>query len=508
MPSTEIILLSNLITGPLVFAEINQRLNPTFEEAFARIERGGFLDDNSPTKPLMGNIADRPASLDEDAVYVALDAKEISLYTIAGGWVTLVPVPEPYGVRSLAGVGVDLSDGLVEGKALGIDGGVFKLIEAGGGATGPTGTTGPTGPGIGSTGPTGPTGATGPSGTGPTGPSGSTVTGPTGTGLTGPTGPTGSGPTGPTGPTGAGVTGPTGPSGTGPTGPSGSSVTGPTGPSGTTVTGPTGASGNTVTGPTGPTGSTGPTGAGVTGPTGPSGTGPTGITGPTGTGTQGPPGPSGNTGPTGPAGNSVTGPTGPTGTGVTGPSGPTGPSGTGPTGPSGSTVTGPTGPSGTGPTGSTGPTGPAGTGTISGSPCSAGYSTNTTRTVPTGATGVIIDFEDKIYDSDNAVTVGSGWKFTCPTGKAGTYLISFHVTFGDNQGPIRAYLEKNGSVDHTVLYSEAALGSIIIVNGATQIELAESDYISLRLINPIASYANSLDGNAGRNWIRIVRVGG
>lgn len=203
MPSTEIILLSHLITGPLVFAEINQRLNPTFEEAFARIEKGGFLDDNSPTKPLMGDIADRPASLDEDAVYVALDTKEISLYTIAGGWVTLVPVPEPYGVRSLAGVGVDLSDGLVEGKALGIDGGVFKLIEAGGGATGPTGATGPSG-----------TGATGPSGS-----NGSTVTGPTG-------------------PSGASVTGATGPSGAGATGPSGASVTGPTGPSG--ATGPTG----------------------------------------------------------------------------------------------------------------------------------------------------------------------------------------------------------------------------------------------------------------------------
>lgn len=480
MPSTEIILLSHLITGPLVFAEINQRLNPTFEEAFARIEKGGFLDDNSPTKPLMGDIADRPASLDEDAVYVALDTKEISLYTIAGGWVTLVPVPEPYGVRSLAGVGVDLSDGLVEGKALGIDGGVFKLIEAGGGATGPTGTTGPTGPsgtgptGAGSTGPTGPTGATGPSGTGPTGPSGSTVTGPTGTGSTGPTGPSGTGTQGPTGPTGAGVTGSTGPSGTGPTGPAGSSITGPTGPSGATVTGPTGASGNTVTGPTGPSG-TGPTGAGVTGPTGPSGTGATGPIGPTGTGTQGPPGPSGNTGPTGPAGNSVTGPTGPSGTGATG-------------------ITGPSG---------TGPTGPTGTG----SPCSAAYSTNTGRTVPTGATGVIIDFEDEIYDSDDAVTVGSGWKFTCPTGKAGTYLISFHITFGDSQGPIRAYLEKNGSVDHTVLYGENTVVSNIIVNGSTQIELAESDYISLRLISPIASYANSLDGYASRNWIRIVRVG-
>lgn len=229
MPSTEIILLSHLITGPLVFAEINQRLNPTFEEAFARIEKGGFLDDNSPTKPLMGDIADRPASLDEDAIYVALDTKEISLYTIAGGWVTLVPVPEPYGVRSLAGVGVDLSDGLVEGKALGIDGGIFKLIEAGGGATGPTGTTGPTGP----------------SGTGPTGP-----TGPTGTGTQGPSGPSGN----------AGPTGPTGNSVTGPTGPSGSSVTGPTGPTGVGITGPTGTS---ITGSTGPTG---PTGAGAGSP--------------------------------------------------------------------------------------------------------------------------------------------------------------------------------------------------------------------------------------------------
>jgi hypothetical protein len=490
MPSTEIILLSHLITGPLVFAEINQRLNPTFEEAFARIEKGGFLDDNSPTKPLMGDIADRPASLDEDAIYVALDTKEISLYTIEAGWVTLVPVPEPYGVRSLAGVGVDLSDGLVEGKALGIDGGIFKLIEAGGGATGPTGTTGPTGPsgtgptGAGSTGPTGPTGATGPSGTGPTGPSGSTVTGPTGTGSTGPTGPTGTGTQGPTGPTGAGVTGPTGPSGTGPTGPAGSSITGPTGPSGATVTGPTGASGNTVTGPTGPSG-TGPTGAGVTGPTGPSGTGPTGPTGPTGTGTQGPSGPSGNAGPTGPTGNSVTGPTGPSGSSVTGPTGPTG--------------VGITGPTGTSITGSTGPTGPTGAG--AGSPVIAIYK-YTGGATATGGSDNVVNFATSITDTNSAVTTGASWKFTCPNGYDGWYEL--HVRLKMNIAYTmmsRVYLN-NGSSDY-VASLDFPSGTVFEYTWLIYLQGGHYVWITARPGTSV-TYSN---GPYGDNRIEIKKVG-
>ena len=265
MVETELIILSRLITGALVFAELNQRVLPTFNEALIRITKAGFFEPACPTKPYRCAFADLPTDPVDGSIGVCDDTKEIYRYDV-DTWTKIVPVSEPYGVRSIAGVPVELGV-LTEGMALGMSGGVFTLVTAGGGSTGATGAdgadgaTGPTGPGVGDTGPTGPTGVGVTGATGATGPTGAGVdgakgaTGPTGvgvTGATGATGPTGAGvdgATGATGPTGVGVTGATGPTGTG--------VTGATGPTGVGVTGATGATGTGVTGATGPTGSGG-----------------------------------------------------------------------------------------------------------------------------------------------------------------------------------------------------------------------------------------------------------
>ena len=273
MVDTELVILSRLITGPLVFAELNQRVNPTFSEAINRITKAGFFDPDCPTKPYRSPSTAKPADAVEGSICICDDTEEI--YRLdAPGWTKIVPISEPYGVRAISGIPVELGS-LTEGMALGISGGVFSLITAGGGSTGATGPTGPTGAdgAAGETGPTGPTGLDGAA---------------SNTGATGPTGPSGTGPTGPTGATGTGATGPTGADG----------ATGPTG-----ETGPQGAAG--TDGPTGPTGPTGAdsTVAGPTGDTGP--TGQQGVTGPQGeTGTQGATGPQGATGATGPTGAS------------------------------------------------------------------------------------------------------------------------------------------------------------------------------------------------------------
>jgi len=461
MAKTESQMLRDLITGPLILAELNGRLEPTFDEAIKRITKAGFFEAESLIRPVMGILANRPETPVGDMFYISTDVNRIDFYEAGVGWITLVPISEPYGVRSISGIPVEISS-LEEGKAIGVDGGVFKLINAGGGSTGPTGPQGATGPAGdpgGATGPTGPAGATGPSGgagvdgaTGATGPegTGSTgATGPAGTqGSTGATGPAGTGSTGATGPTGengeTGSTGATGPEGvgsTGATGPQGlpgaAGVTGATGPAGEGSTGATGPAGNV--GETGSTGATGPAGYGSTGPTGPQGpkgdTGDLGSTGPTGpAGSQGEAGDIGATGPTGPAGAGSTGATGPQGTpgdtGSAGATGATGPAGAGETGATGATgakgdtgdlgSTGPTGPQGTtgdtGSQGATGPTGPQGNAGAIGSTGATGSKGDTGTTGPTGPAGTQGDTGAQGSTGPTGPT-GSG--STGPTGATG-----------------------------------------------------------------------------------------
>jgi hypothetical protein len=150
-----------------------------------------------------------------------------------------------------------------------------------------------------------------------------------------------------------------------------------------------------ITGLPGPAGPTGPTGAaGIQGPTGPAGV----------DGAQGPTGPQGLIGPTGPQGDpGLTGPIGPTGLqgdpGLTGPIGPTGPTGlqgdpglTGPIGPTGLQgdpgSIGPTGPTGQqGDPGLTGPIGPTGPIGLTGNTGAIGP---TGPIGPTGANGTTV----------------------------------------------------------------------------------------------------------------------
>lgn len=87
-------------------------------------------------------------------------------------------------------------------------------------------------------------------------------------------------------------------------------------------------------------------------------------------------------------------------------------------------------------------------------PCSARYYLNgsSTTTTITGGSGYnIIDYNVKDYDSDNAVTTGTGWKFTVPPGKLGIYsvkaVIGFDTTSGVTSGDQLWFgVDKNGSL--------------------------------------------------------------
>lgn len=60
---------------------------------------------------------------------------------------------------------------------------------------------------------------------------------------------------------------------------------------------------------------------------------------------------------------------------------------------------------------------------------SAVYSTNAGQSIASGAPGVTVDFEDKSFDTHNAVTTGANWVFTVPAGCSGKYLVTSTIQF-------------------------------------------------------------------------------
>jgi len=94
----------------------------------------------------------------------------------------------------------------------------------------------------------------------------------------------------------------------------------------------------------------------------------------------------------------------------------------------------------------------------------------------------IINYSTKVLDSHNAVTIGSGWKFTAP--ESGVYLVTGQFLLDSSVNPFVFYAEvyKNGSVqngfcrkDKAVTSAEAGTMQCVL-----QIELVTGDYIDVR----------------------------
>jgi hypothetical protein len=116
----------------------------------------------------------------------------------------------------------------------------------------------------------------------------------------------------------------------------------------------------------------------------------------------------------------------------------------------------------------------------------AKYSSNVGQSMTDSAFD-IIDFEDKEFDSHNAVTTGASWKFTAPI--SGTYNISVSVGFGSISWTageeVDLVVYKNGSNNSNLLLKEfEATGSFAMIHsGSTLISLNEGDYIDARFFH-------------------------
>lgn len=137
------------------------------------------------------------------------------------------------------------------------------------------------------------------------------------------------------------------------------------------------------------------------------------------------------------------------------------------------------------------------------------YETNVGQAMASGS-ATIVDFEDKVIDSHNAVTVGASWKFTAPI--AGIYRVAA-ITHGANASGWgsterwRVVLYTNGSEsrDLGVDFKETST-NYAGAGGSTIVSLAAGGYVDVRVNHENGSSIN-LNASAVNNWICVERIG-
>lgn len=127
------------------------------------------------------------------------------------------------------------------------------------------------------------------------------------------------------------------------------------------------------------------------------------------------------------------------------------------------------------------------------------------------STDEIIDFNVSSFDTDSAVTTGTSWKFTVPTGMDGYYLVSASLAlsstaFTANQ-VFRLSLYKGGVLQRYIAmkYAHATASYTIAASGSTIISLAATNYIDIRGYQDSGGAAN-INSTSAINQISIARI--
>lgn len=122
----------------------------------------------------------------------------------------------------------------------------------------------------------------------------------------------------------------------------------------------------------------------------------------------------------------------------------------------------------------------------------ASYNNATVGTI-TGGFG-IVNYQTQLYDTHSAVTTGTAWKFTTPTGCAGYYQISaaLHPNVAAN---INIFL--NGT--HELRFAQLVPAGGLIT-GTITMHLNEGDYIDIR------STTVSINTTIEVNWVTIACI--
>lgn len=138
----------------------------------------------------------------------------------------------------------------------------------------------------------------------------------------------------------------------------------------------------------------------------------------------------------------------------------------------------------------------------------ARYRTGSSQAFPT-STRTVVNFDTKDFDTHNAVTTGSGWKFTAPV--AGKYRISSFVEcLGTHAAGniVQMSIGVNTQTAETVMldaWRVYSAGYSTETSGSTTYHLNAGDYVSLTMWHNASSLL--LASTASRAWIAIERIG-
>jgi hypothetical protein len=138
----------------------------------------------------------------------------------------------------------------------------------------------------------------------------------------------------------------------------------------------------------------------------------------------------------------------------------------------------------------------------------ARYTSSSGQSIP-NATPTTINFNTKEYDTHNAVTTGTNWKFTAPV--AGTYNVSSYLLYNSftipNNGDMNIAVHKNGPIyaelGRKILNGGGAF--YISVGGTTDIKLNAGDTISIVAEN-YSGAARTLIASDVSVWVSIHKV--
>lgn len=143
---------------------------------------------------------------------------------------------------------------------------------------------------------------------------------------------------------------------------------------------------------------------------------------------------------------------------------------------------------------------------------SARYLRNTSQTISNN-TSTILNFDVKDWDmSPECVTTGASWKFTCPAGGDGKFLVTFGATLAAASGwavyesfALRVF--KNGTVHNfCASYSEGTHASYMSVYASDLVSLVAGDYIDLRVLHNNGASQDVTATSVGENFISIVKI--
>lgn len=143
------------------------------------------------------------------------------------------------------------------------------------------------------------------------------------------------------------------------------------------------------------------------------------------------------------------------------------------------------------------------------------YNTGAGQTIPNGSAFTVVNFNNKVYDSHNAVTTGAGvWKFTAPI--SGTYLINAGLVYsGFVPGAVGnvcrlAIMNSSGVEIHRIasfICQQNTAAMPVGINGTGgQIKLRAGEYIQI-YTNHGESTAKTLALADFQNTFSVVRVG-